>query len=943
MTPRFRFSLLSMVLLGVAIGLGAPTGAQAPAAPPVDALFKDLRWRNIGPANMSGRVSDIEAVEANPAVVYVAAASGGVWKSVNAGTTWDPIFTRYNSASIGDVAIYQKDPNIVWVGTGEDCVRNSVAWGDGVYKSTDAGKTFVNVGLAETHHIGKVLTHPTSPDIVYVAAQGHLWGYNPERGIFKTTDGGKTWRHLTNGLPADGKTGASDIVMDPANPNTLYAGMWERIRRPHIFESGGPNGGIYKSTNGGESWTKLAKGLPAGRIGKVILSIYRRDPRILVAMVEAASSSDLKTPGSGLYRSEDAGASWAYVNTRNDRPFYYSHVYLDPNDANRVYALQTVAWVSDDGGRTFTQGLPGIEGDFHALWIDPANSQRFYVGNDKGASVTYDRGLRFQMFDNMDIGQFYAVTADNRDPYYVYGGLQDSGNWGGPSNSRDYNGILNDHWFKFHSGDGFHTTADPDDWRTVYTESQNGGLRRLDSVFRQAGKSIRPAPATILNHAEVTAREGKAPVFRYNWSSPVVLSPHDSKAVLLGSNYLFRSPDRGDSWLIISPDLSTNDPELTQPPAGALMGERGGAETHATIITVVESPVLAGVIWAGTDDGNVQVTRDGGATWTNVRANIPASVVPVRTWVSRVEPSHFDAATAYVSFDGHRNDDFKPYVLRTSDFGKTWTNVTANLPARDPVYVVKEDLRNPNLLFAGTEFGAYASVDRGARWHRLMTDLPTVAVHDLVIHPRDNDLIAATHGRSLWILDDITPLQQLTPAVLASDAHLFTGRVATIWRGISRGATRGHFLFQGRNPLTIALRPPANSPSELANSAAVSFYIGQGASGTVRLEIASLDNARTFSADIPASPGITRYLWNMRFGGSAVPAGGRGGRGGRGGAGAGGAGEPGDMVPQGRGGAGSGGGAAAEPGTYLVKLTAGGRTLVSTLTVRADPDADRLR
>ena len=424
----------------------------------------------------------------------MAAASGGVWKSLNAGTTWEPIFTQYATSTIGDIGLFQKDTNLIWVGTGEGCVRNSVSWGDGIYKSTDGGKTFVNMGLRDTHHIARIVTHPTNPDIVYVAAQGHLWGYNPERGVFKTMDGGKTWQKLAGGLPNDDRTGAGDLIMDPANPNVLYASMWERIRKPYVFESGGPNGGLFKSTNGGQTWTKLAGGLPAGPVGKIGLTIHRRNSRILSAIVEAPRSTDPAKPSQGVYRSEDAGATWTHVNPTASRPFYYNHIYLDPNNANRLYVLEVPARVSEDGGRTLTRQLPGIEGDFHAMWIDPSNSDRFYIGNDKGASVTYDGGRNFIMFDNMDIGQFYAITADNRDPYWVYGGLQDSGNWGGPTNSRDYNGILADHWFKFHSGDGFHTTVDPNDWRIVYTETQNGGLRRLDATFRQQGKSVEPAP-----------------------------------------------------------------------------------------------------------------------------------------------------------------------------------------------------------------------------------------------------------------------------------------------------------------------------------------------------------------------------------------------------------------------------------------------------------------
>ncbi|HUF50699.1 MAG TPA: hypothetical protein VMN60_07700 [Longimicrobiales bacterium] len=895
--------------------------AVAHAQTPVQPLLSALQWRNIGPANMGGRISHIVAAESNPALVFIAAASGGVWKSQNGGTTWDQVFADYGSSNIGAVALFQPNPDIVWVGTGEGCVRNSVGWGDGIYKSTDGGRTFTNVGLRDSHHIDEIVTHPTDPDIVYVAAQGHLWGYNQERGIYRTTDGGRTWTKLTRGLPDDDRTGASDITMDPHNPRVLYAGMWERIRRAYTFESGGPHGGIYKSVDGGDSWTKLTNGLPAGAIGKVTVDVYRRDPRILIAFVEhgfqpaqnSADYRDMTKLGSGIYRSDDGGASWTYVNRFNDRPFYYSHIWFDPTDANRVFVLATAAQVSEDGGRTFSRRLNGIEGDFHAIWLNPANSSHFYVGNDKGASVTYDRGQSFVFLDNMDIGQYYAITLDNRDPYWVYGGLQDNGNWGGPSNSRDVNGILTDHFFKFHSGDGFHTTVDPNDWRTIYTESQGGNIRRLDAVFRQVGRSIVPNPSTITNFAAYAqgapAGNRLPPSFRFNWSTPIILSPHDSRTIYYAGNHLFRSADRGDTWTIISGDLSTNDPAFQPERIGGLTREGSGAERHSTAITISESPLTRGLIWVGTDDGNVQLTRDGGASWTNVRPNIPG--VPEHRWVSRVVASRFAEGTAYVTFDGHRSDDFAPYVLKTTDYGRTWTSMAAGLPADEPIYVITEDYRNRDLLFVGTEMSAFATVDGGGSWQRVMNGLPTVPVHDLVIHPRDGDLVAATHGRSLWILDDITPLQQLTPAVLAADVHMFENRVATRWRGMSRGATRGHMLFVGRNPLTIAQRPPSNSPGELQNSATVSFYLRSAPAGPVRLEITN--GTQTFATDVRATAGINRYFWNLRFP-AAAPAGGA-------------------AQQQG------GGGQEAAAGTYQVRLTVSGRTYHSALTLREDPDA----
>ena len=915
-------------------------------------LTGDLRWRNIGPANMAGRVTDIEAVESDFSRVLVASASGGVWKSDNAGTTWDAIFEDYGTGNIGDIALFQPNPDIIWVGTGESCTRNSVGWGDGVYKSTDGGVTFTNMGLGDTHHIGEVLIHPTNPDIVYVAAQGHLWGHTGERGLFKTVDGGETWTLLGGGLPSDGRTGATDLVMDPRNPEVLYVAFWERVRMPYRFLSGGPNSGIYKSTDGGESWTELANGLPQGDKGKIGLAVSLSNPDVVMAIVEHGfqpgqrddAYDDLSQLGTGIYRSEDAGATWSYQSRYNNRPFYYSHIWMDPQNDERVYVLSGSAQVSEDAGRTFDRSFEGISGDFHALWIDPAQPERFYVGNDKGSYVTFDEGEHFVMFNNMDIGQFYAVTVDNRDPYWVYGGLQDNGNWGGPSNSRDWNGIFNDHWFKFHSGDGFHTTVDPNDWRTVYTESQGGNLRRLDAVFRQQGKSITPNPSNILNLEQAVpdhvASQGgggffggggaslSRDFFRFNWSSPLRLSPHDSNTLLFGGNYLFRSRDRGDSWEIISPDLSTADTAFANPESGGLTRDVTAAETHATLLTVSESPLTPGLIWAGTDDGRIHVTRDDGHTWTDVGANIGGSSQGL--WISRVEASRFHEGTAYVSKDGHRSDDFTPWIFKTTDYGQSWTRISGNIPEGNAIYVVREDPKNPALLYAGSEFAAFVTVDGGGSWNEIGTGLPAVAVHDLVVHPRDGDLIAATHGRSVWILDDVTPLQQLTPEVQASELHLFDQRIATKWRGISRGATRGHQLFIGRNPLTIDQRPPGNSPNELQNSAALNFWLRSDPSGPVTLEISTLDGSHSVTHEVEAHAGVNRWFWNIKWApteeqvsrfearmdraraqfGGQLPAFFTG------------------QGPEGE---------EAEVGTYRVRLTTGGQTVEGTVVVRDDP------
>lgn len=910
-------------------------------------LTRDLRWRNIGPANMAGRVTDIEAVSADFSRVIVGAASGGAWKSDDAGTTWEPIFEGYGSGNIGDIAIFQPNPDIIWIGTGESCTRNSVGWGDGVYRSTNGGETFTNVGLKDSHHISEVLVHPTDPDVAWVASQGHLWGHGGEQGVYKTEDGGRTWRHLTSGLPDDGRTGASDLVMDPNNPDVLYAAFWERVRRPHRFLSGGPNGGIFKSVDGGASWARLSDGLPEGETGKIGLAVSASNPQVVMAIVEhgfqpepaSPDYRDMKKLGTGMYRSEDGGAHWSYVNRFNNRPFYYSHIWMDPTNDQRVHVLSGSAQVSEDGGRSFSRQLEGISGDFHALWIDPNQSDRFYVGNDKGAYITFDRGEHFVMFDNMDIGQFYAVTADNRDPYWVYGGLQDNGNWGGPSNSRDWNGIFNDHWFKFHSGDGFHTTVDPDDWRTVYTEAQGGRIRRLDAVYRQQGKSIVPIPETIVNFGAVmpdysgAMDELPSPDFRFNWSSPFILSPHDPHTLLFGGNHLFRSRDRGETWSIISPDLSTRDTAFVNPWSGGLTYDVTAAETHATLISVAESPVRPGVIWAGTDDGRVHVTRDDGATWTDVGVRLPMEVRGL--WVSRVAPSRFHEGTAYVAKDGHRSDEFRPWIFKTTDFGATWTKISDGLPAGNPIYVVTEDPRNPDLLYAGGEFGAFVSVDGGKAWSRLGAGLPTVAVHDLIVHPREGDVIAATHGRSVWILDDVTPLQQFSSGVEREGVHLFRPKTATKWKGISRGATRGHKLFIGKNPLTITQEPPQNSPTELESWAALSFWLGSAPSGPVTVEISSVDGARRVSHAVEAHAGLNRWFWDLRWAPSSEEVAAFEARmarlreqfGGQ---------LPAFFASEGP------EGEVADAGSYVVRVTAGGRTVQGTLAVRDDPGLDAI-
>ncbi|HEX9699340.1 MAG TPA: hypothetical protein VGD06_07760, partial [Acidobacteriota bacterium] len=901
----------------------SPPSVSFPAAQAEQALAQDLVWRNIGPANPGGRIVDIEAVEGDFKRVFVATASGGVWKSVNGGNSWEPIFDDYAVSSIGDIAIFQADPEIIWVGTGEANNRNSVSWGDGVYRSTDGGAHFEHLGLDDTHQIARVVTHPSDPDVAYVAAIGHLWGHTGDRGLFKTTDGGATWTKLgtdqRGGLPTDDRTGAIDLIMDPRDPDILYVAFYERLRRPWIFESGGPDGGIFKSTDGGVSWTKLTAGLPPGPTGRIGLALYHADPDVVMAFIEterpegqandSGEPEDLATLGPGIYRSADAGASWSYVNTYNNRPFYYSQIRINPLDDQRVYLLTTRFMVSEDGGVTLRNGAEDeeIHGDFHAMWIDPTDGDRYYIGQDKGAFLTQDHGEHFVMFDNLPIAQYYRIGVDMRDPYYVYGGLQDNGSWAGPSFSRDVRGILNDSNWKMHWGDGMFVQIDPTDWRKVYTEAEGGSFRRYDPVTHVTGGS-RPRPDNISNFVEVAraaaaqrglevaegtpaaaggpvagggraggnqtnaggagrAAEGaqgavaaqaaaeaerdrladafsrQDPLFRFNWTAPLVMSHHDPRTLYLTGNYVFKTTDAGDTWTVISPDLTTNDPvKRLQGVNGGLTPDNSGAEQHCSITTLSESPITPRVIWAGTDDGNVQVTRDGGASWANVRANVPG--VPEGIWVSRLEASHFDAAEAYLSFDGHRSDTFTPWVFKTTDYGESWVNITSNLPDGDVVRVVREDLRNPDLLFAGTEFGLFVSIDDGESWSRFMNGMPTVSIYDLVIHPRDNDLIAGTHGRSIWILDDISPLQQLTAEVRGRDGWLFEQRPATLWENVSRGGQRGHFWWAGENPATIE---PTSSlaRARFRNNAMISFWVRSADVGQAVLTITDGDgNAR---------------------------------------------------------------------------------------------------
>jgi len=733
-SPVFLVSIIAALLLpATTLGQTAQVSTE---------LLSELRFRSIGPAVTGGRIHDVEALPDDPSMIYLATASGGLWKSVNKGTTWTPIFDDQPTSTFGDVAIAPADPLVIWAGTGEQNNRQSTSWGNGVYRSSDGGLTWTHLGLEETRHIGRVLVHPNDPDIAYVAALGNLWAPSQERGVYKTSDGGATWSQV---LFVDTLTGVVDLVMDPSDSNILYAAAYQRLRRTWGFNGGGPGSGIYKTTDAGRSWRKLENGVPEGEVGRIGLAIAATNPRVLNATIQHAEES-------GVYRSEDGGASWERVNRLNPRPMYYSHIYIDPTNENRVYVLATSFYMSEDGGRSF-RTMPtrptydvGVHSDFHALWIDPNDSRHFYLVGDAGLYESWDRGATYIRINNLPIGQFYAIGVDMRDPYYIYGGMQDNHSWMGPSRTRSWIGIINDEWRQIGFGDGMYHQPDPTNYRYVYGNAQNGNLTLLDPETGDR-VDIEPHP-----------REGE-PRYRFDWVTPSLLSEHDPRVVYFGGNRLFISRDRGVSW-DRTVDLTRQIDRDTLRLMGVLgaepmLSKNDGTASFGEIVSIAESPLDPKILWVGTDDGNLQVSRDGGYTWTEVSRNVED--VPVGTYVSRVIASAIAPGVAYVTFDAHRDGDFAPYVFRTEDFGDSWTALMNDLPPDGSVNVIREHAANPNLLFLGTEHALFVSTDAGRNWAHFKANLPTTLYDDLVIHPRDDDLIVATHGRSLWILDDLTP------------------------------------------------------------------------------------------------------------------------------------------------------------------------------------------
>ncbi len=802
----------------------------------IEELIKLYKWREIGPANCGGRITDIEAVEDNPIIIYAGAATGGLWKTTNAGITWKPIFDDQPNASIGDIGLSSSNPDILYIGTGEANNRNSSPWGSGVFKTTDAGETWTFVGLKETHHIGRILIHPENPDIVYVAALGHLWGKNPERGVFKTVDGGKTWNKV---LYLDDRTGVTDLAMDPENFNILYAAAHERMR--DHFDAGdpanqwGPKAGIYITTDAGENWTKSTKGLPTEEMGRSGLSTARTEPGTVYALVSTKKTRYRKRATihkyekldpnlGGVFRSDDYGKTWKQKNIYQNRPSYYSQIRVDPNDENVIWLCGSPLGYSDDGGTTIKTGH-SVQGrthiDYHAIWIDPRNSDHVITGGDGGINITYDRGKNWEVLTNIGLAQFYAIAADMRKPYYVYGGLQDNGNWGGPSRSRRNSGIVNADWFPLSNADGFFCQVDPLDYKTVYFETQSGFLRRMDLATGET-EFIRPRPPK-------PKKGEKREMYRFDWNAPLLLSPHNHHTLYFGGNKLFKSVDKGNKWKIISPDLTSNP------------------ESRVTaIVSIDESPMVPGVIWVGTNDGNVYLTRNDGANWILLNENIKNA--PKNYWVKRIEASHHETGRAYLVFDGHRHDDMNPYIYVTNDYGNTWKKISSGLP-EGSVYVVREDHKNPNLLFAGTEFAIYISLDRGENWFRFMNGFPTVPVHDLLIHPRENDLIAGTHGRGIWIIDNITLLQQMTSEIREKDIHLFEIRPEILWNHGYEWRWVSDKRFFRRNPPT---------------GSSIYYYLKTDQKEPVEIEIVNISGEAIRNLRGSKNAGFHKVFWNFR-------------------------------------------------------------------------------
>lgn len=764
----------------------SPTPSATPTPPPDpmgSQVFGGMRFRSIGPAATSGRVIAFAVDPTDRAKYYVAVASGGVWKTVNSGTTFTPVFDGEGAFSIGAIALDPKNPATVWVGTGERNSQRSVAYGDGVYRSDDGGRSWRNVGLKTSEHIGRIAIDPRDSNVVFVAPQGPLWSPGGERGLYKTTDGGRTWKAV---IPGTEHTGATDVVIDPTNPDIMYAATWQRRRHFYTLINGGPESAVYKSTDGGNTWTRLRSGLPPGDLGRIGLAISPADTNVVYATVEASGQL------SGVFRSSDRGATWERTSPSIAQGMYYGQIVADPKNVDRIYIPNVVNQVSDDGGRTQTLGERLKHVDNHALWVDPNNTDYILVGCDGGVYESFDRGANWHFKANLPVAQFYDVTVDNQSPFYnVYGGTQDNNSLGGPAKTRSTSGILNSDWFTTNGGDGFQSRVDPTDPNIIYAESQNGGLVRFD---KRTGERVGIAPM-----------EGKGiESQRYNWDSPIIISPHLHTRLYFAGHKLFKSENRGDDWKVISGDLSRGIDRNTLPVMGKVWGPDAIAKHQSTALwgnasALSESPKKQGLIYIGTDDGLIQVTENDGGSWRKVDK---IAGIPEMSYVQRILASQHDASTVYPLFNNHQNGDFKPYPIKSTDAGKTWTSIASNLPPRGSTYAIAEDHVNPNLLFLGTEFGFFFSVDGGGKWIQIRAGLPVIAVRDIAIHKGENDVVLATFGRGIYVLDNYAPLRQVTRATVDKSSELFPVKDALMYvrSNASLAGSQGSFFIHGAKP-----------------------------------------------------------------------------------------------------------------------------------------------
>lgn len=820
-----------------------------------------LEFRSIGPATMSGRIVDLAVVESDPYTFYVASATGGVWKTENNGVTFRPVFEHEAVHSVGAIAVHPVADSVVWVGTGERANRQSSSWGNGVYRSHDGGRTWSHMGLDDSHHIGRIALHPTDPDLAYVAAMGHLWGPNEERGLYRTTDGGKSWDRL---LYIDEDTGVVDVAVDPSNPDILYAAAYQRRRRSWGFHGGGPGSGLYRSEDGGSSWTRIQDGLPSGDIGRIGISIHRADPSIVYVCVEQGwrynASTEYGERRAGIYRSDDRGVTWSWRSDWNPRPMYASQILVDPVDPERVY-MENQFSMSEDGGATFTTPRQSLHGDDRILWVDPADTRHVMKGDDGGLGISYDRGKTWLFVRSLPVSQFYRVDVDDRDPYWVYGGLQDNGSWAAPNATYRSEGILNEDWIRIGGGDGFVNRPRPDNPDLVYTESQYLGLSILDLGTGER-KDIRPGDphgaigprrnwdAWIARQPEPDLANAMAPA---NWDGPFVFSPHDPGTVYAGTNVLWKSTDGGVSWMSLG-DLTTGTDRrdlriMGQAIHDSLASLDDGIPYWPTITAIAESPLVSSLLYAGTDDGLLHVSSDGGGTWIEVSSRMPG--LPEGALVNGIETSSHVADRVYVAVNNYRNDDYANYLFVSNDRGASWRSATGDLPGGRIVRTVREDPRNPDVLYVGTEFGLFVTMDLGMRWTPLDGGMPTVAVNDLVIQERENDLVVATHGRGIWILDGLSALQEMSPAVRLATGHVFSPEDATLIRYRSERAHEGDMVFRGDNP---------------PRGAVLDYWLKESVEAdSIRLTI--LDDmgsvVRTLDADTVA--GLNRVVWNLRY------------------------------------------------------------------------------